>query len=647
MVKTIRSVDTSFDHLKPVVPAALSDGLLPISSFDPFLVVCAPIIDVPGYVTMPGDLFSAAVNGQTFIETKVEYKGEDSPYVELHIPKDRIDDLEDGIHALSYISQQRPIGERISSGKTLIYLDRSPAGGRYLPRIVFEERIELDGLSLRGLLDLPDAALVGIIPDYAGIDPRDTIHVFMKRRGTNEELAATTISALTDGRPMEVRFDRSILEKINAAGRVDFYYHVVDAASIKSTSSATTPINLSILDSPEQLPPPMVEGADDGLLTDADIRPSLQVRIPALIPQAHAGDTIQLFVGDRAFMPFEIDEDDLDNGPLKTVSLDYATVVSFADGMTDQPFTQQFHYVHRRFGVESTSEAVVHQFDTTLPGGWDPLPATPENEALGLPVLRGATGPVDNVISFEDSTKPASAFIPAPTHVSRAGNGIDEGDRISVELDGTVVAEHVVMDEPYPIIVTIPAKALREHTGLVKMAYEVTRLLSTEPHVAKAKSPSQDVRIHSADALPGAGAALSPSTFIKAREREEEQGYAIRFPDFINGYTQLRIFEYVNMKDGDEITITYNAFDKYDGGKYVPEASGELKHRVTAADLVPKREADPFTGDAIYIDIDFPIEPAKRLNHGHFEYSHVVTNAVGSGASSLKEVIVVLRLPQG
>jgi hypothetical protein len=645
-VRAIRAPELAFrDHI-PSVPHALEDGLIPVEFLDPSLTIHAPLVTAEGYLTIAGDIFVAVLDGTPITDSTVTYKKGDKPYVELHIAKTHIDTIADGAHEISYRVEPLGFGQSIEMGTTKIYLDRTPAGGRRLGRMKFDRELEIDGISLSTLLALPSAVLSGEIPDYDGIDPRDTIRLFMKHLADGVEVEAGTADVVTDGTPINALFDRATLETIPTAGSVDFYYRIVNAAGLTSDASAITTLNLSITGSPEVLGEPVVLGMDDGLLTDADVRPRLVVHIPPLTPQAFAGDTVQLNIGGIRFAPIDITMDDLVDAPLKAIEIDYATLQDLARTSGSNTFSASVSYIHRRAGVVSHSAVSNNRFDLTLPGGWDPKPETEANEALAAPILRGATGSTDNVINFSDSTMPATVIISNPASGTGA-EGFAKGDTISVALDDQLVGDSYVHNEDaYPISIAIPSSDLNAHAGTPDLSYTVKRKLSTTPHVVTAKSPAQRVRIDSSAALPGGGKPLKTAVFLSARERESEFGsYLLIAGAFVEGFTTLRLFQYVNMSIGDQIAVTYTGFDMFDGGTEVPGANGLLRHEVSAADLAPKVDPDPITGDAVYVDLLFPIEAARRLEHGHFEFSHRITNSAGEAASEAGDVLVSVRFP--
>jgi hypothetical protein len=644
-LREVTRKEIPIDSLKASIPAALADGRIPVSALDPHLLVRAPTIDIPGLITAPGDLFEADLNGKALTDTTTPYGESGEKFVDLKIAKSHFDELEDGVHAISYRVSIRPFGDTVISGKTRLVLDRKPPGGRYLPRIVFDEALELEGVSLATLLSLPDGKLTGILPDYADIDPLDMIHAFVRLRGSATEVPAGVVSASTDGQPMSISFGRDVLEKLESPGRVDFYYYIIDALGVRSDPSTPTALRLSILNSPEILPAPILTGAEDGLITDTDARPELVVQIPPMTPAARAGDTVQLFLGPKSFQPVEIEADDVGDSEPTMLSIDYSSMRELAEMELSAPFELEAHYIHRRDGIASRSERETYAFDLTLPGGWDPQPQTPENEALAIPVLRGRTGSIDNVIDFNDSLFPATVHIAAPSSARNARHDLAVDDVIVVQIGNVPVgAPFTVVSDTDPISVEIPVIDLQANAGTGLLSYTVARSLSTKPHTSMAISPLQVVRIDSIDALPGGGNPLASAIFLMAREREKEHGtYGLFSTDFVDGVTPLRVYGYTNMNEGDQITITYEGFDRIDGGDPVHAADGELAYRVAKGDLNPKPTPDPETGDLVYVDIDFPDGPAKTVAYGRLAYVISVSNAAGSGASPNTSVAISTR----
>jgi hypothetical protein len=117
--------------LKPVLPAALDDGLVPIAALDPHLVVHAPIDPAVDAFIRPDDLFEVVIDGLAVKGTGVAYlhPQDKASFITFRIPKAFIDLLTDGIHALSYRITIMPTRETLESASVPLHLHRTPAGG--------------------------------------------------------------------------------------------------------------------------------------------------------------------------------------------------------------------------------------------------------------------------------------------------------------------------------------------------------------------------------------------------------------------------------------------------------------------------------------------------------------------------------------
>ncbi|MGN6482595.1 hypothetical protein [Luteibacter sp.] len=229
--------------LKPTIPAALADGTLTPESMRPHLLVHAPIISVDGYHTMPGDFFEALIDGILIPASRATYSGE-GDFVEIRIPQVDFLTRSAGRHELTYLAIQQPFGSIAISEPTTYLIDRTPPGGRGLPRIMFAEADERDGLALEDIKARPSMGLRGKIADYAGIDPRDTIQLFSKFDGSDTEFAAGTIEVGQKAWITEVYFGHDNFTNIDAPGRISFYYYVVDVSGNKSHVSPETTLRV-------------------------------------------------------------------------------------------------------------------------------------------------------------------------------------------------------------------------------------------------------------------------------------------------------------------------------------------------------------------------------------------------------------------
>lgn len=234
---------TYASEAKPIIPAASADGLITPDSWRPHLIVHAPVhIGGPGNGNFPGDIFEAFIDGVLVPESRAIYNDE-TEYLEIKIPADCFAIRKEGVHTLAYMAYPLGFGEIAVSQEVTFRIDRNPPGGRCLPRIIFDEKIERDGLPMAKLSN-PSFQLRGTIPDYADVDVRDTIHLFVKSRNSELELAAGSIRDGGTAAPIAALFDRDALKQAGP-GRIDLYYYVTDASGDRS--KASPPMTLDII----------------------------------------------------------------------------------------------------------------------------------------------------------------------------------------------------------------------------------------------------------------------------------------------------------------------------------------------------------------------------------------------------------------
>lgn len=120
--------ESLIDVLNPIVPAALKDGVVPVTALGPHLVVRVPLNDTVMSFIRPGDTFQAIVDALLVNGTQVAYphpEGEAS-YIQFEIPKPFLDLLSDGDHTLSYRLTIQPTGETVDSRTIVLKLQREP-----------------------------------------------------------------------------------------------------------------------------------------------------------------------------------------------------------------------------------------------------------------------------------------------------------------------------------------------------------------------------------------------------------------------------------------------------------------------------------------------------------------------------------------
>jgi hypothetical protein len=629
---------------KPEIPEAFSDGSVPNEALANGLLIRAPIIRSPVHVTQPGNEFEIVLDGAVVPGTATTYKEGPEKYVKLTLPPAIGTGLEAGFHDIAYRDTPRPIGDVVRSEAVQILVDRTPPGARRLPRIEFSESIQRDGLSLLTLAALPGEQLEGLIPGYEGLHATDVLHLCMKGRdGSEIRVGSTPLSEQDE--PTVVVFPKEKLMQLTRDGVVDFYYYAEDRANNVSMASLTTPISVLFRDAPSVLPPAIVATSSEGLIMECDVKPALSIDIPKLVPPSRSGDTIVLTVDDEAIFSLRLGEDHDGSTNTAQFFIPYGEVWGYVMSQASDTVLMGIAYRHYRGGVRSDAKPVRFTVDLRVPGGRDPNPETPEHENLPLPILRGARGVQDDVISFDEVEFDATVIIGDNQKGDGFASPFVVDDIITVSLDGIDVGEPKRLGSAdLPVTVTVPSIDLRTNAGSRALSYAARRKLATDNAVSVAWSPSKSVRIDSVAGLPGGGGPLPSAIFVAAAHREEWSGfYAIYLRDIQEDHTALRVYGYINMAAGDLIEVDYVGFDAFDGGAEVESASGTLSYNVKESDLVPRDDGFERKSELPFADIPFSTQIVRRLAFGRFELNYTVRNKIGEVVTKCRAVLVSAR----
>ncbi|QWT21713.1 hypothetical protein KPL74_06820 [Bacillus sp. NP157] len=237
--------------LIPIIPDAFSDLVVPNTLMTEGLLVHAPIItdqDGQNY-TDPGFDFDLYYGEQRIPNGHAVYSDTTHKYVPIIIPAEFIDGLDEGVvHSIRYMVSARPFGDMVFSEDAHFRIDRTPAGGRLLSRIMFPQRFHAEGVCLDTLFSLPGGALEGVIADYRDLDPLDIVSVRMRLQGQANEIPVCEFAAGEDRTPMTIHLTRSDFEKLGEDGPVDIYYRVRDKAGNLSEESVTATLEQSFVD---------------------------------------------------------------------------------------------------------------------------------------------------------------------------------------------------------------------------------------------------------------------------------------------------------------------------------------------------------------------------------------------------------------
>ncbi|SDF57114.1 hypothetical protein SAMN04515659_1258 [Dyella sp. 333MFSha] len=587
--------------------------------------------------------------------------------IELYVSKEFMDALPEG--AVSLIPLRIKVNtvlgiDYLYKGTDVIF-DKQPPGGDLPPAIDFDEDIDNNGLTLAKLLGELGGVLEGTIPSYEFQEEGDTINLFMKLRSDGIQIDAGTVVTTSKSSGTKVTYDRTVLEKVDGAGIVDFYYAATDDVGNQHGPAPGTPVNMLIKDAPETVPAPLVprfDPEDDKLITDPDARPAMVIQIPRYTPTPKEGDYFIVSVGDQSVVTSPLKASDIGNDPLLELGFPYTLLFpSTGDGTPPAPiFTADVRYQVMRSGLSSPSEIKPVDFDLSLPGNPDPNPdplPNPEpglpdnpNENLQRPTLRGESG-ADNDLPADDAEKDATGIVPWLDLSATPVAAFKEGDVIQLYIDakdgGAVGAARTVTGDDVTkaadLKITVERADLQSHSGAHQFYYGATRILESGEEVT-AFSPSQAINIKTAGELPGGGT-LYAATFVKAAGR---RAYGINIDDARNG-TPVRIrLDQTNVGEGD--TIAWEFVGTPDVGTPGAPTSDSGSHIITKNDLVerddsslPKPPAKSITEKRAFVDIMLAPGVLLPVNFGHGYFDYTIENQAGEVDAVQDNVLMDVR----
>ncbi|MGN6094162.1 MAG: hypothetical protein ACTHOL_17575, partial [Luteibacter jiangsuensis] len=466
--------------------------------------------------------------------------------------------------------------EVVDDGVTPDRLSMDPHGNEYLPAIVAPYFMMRDGDRIDAFID-GQAVSVGVDVGY-----------------------------LESGIAKEIRFPRDLLESLGASadpdGKHGFAIAVRDRAGNWSGLSHEQRLLLRLKETIDDLQPPRVPAATDGLVTESDARASLANATGVLveIPGHDAikeGDTAIWWWNDTEFPPVSVDASGVGADPLMTLVAPYEQVYDdwfLVAGGTDRNVVAETGYrIERRgrpLGEPAPARPLVNLFG---PGGRDPDPSTPEHELLLPPSVQPAGGGPVNVIPADAVGEDATAIIPGMVADNPPVPAFRPGDSVQFFWNGTPVdAPFVVTTAGSDVTRTVPAAVLRAHSpGTWNVHYVATRKLALPPFENAARSPAQAVEVMDVADIPGGGDPLREAKWL-----EGPTGTGV--PDQIDyekavsdGGTPLRIYAYGNIEAGDTLHMVFQGYrTTTPGTDPIPESRYELDYEVLPGDLTPKQD---------------------------------------------------------
>lgn len=506
-----------------------------------------------------------------------------------------------------------------------------PPDGAHLGPLAFvDASILTTGLNSAKLTEMGDV-LRAFVPSYKGSTDGDLIRPQVELLNVNTTVLAAPVRVPIGGTggDIQVEFTRANLEEVGDGVAV-FRYLVEDLAGNTSLLSNAVRVTLSVNSTSIVLDPPIVPVFDrDGIIDEATARPGVDVEIPG-----NAG----LKTGDILYLSWGTQK--LDGVPIIAVGATpiMTLTVPYGDILKEGTGTIQVTYLVYRAGEEigAPENPTEVKVNVDQPGGKDPDPDTPENEALAAPTVHEAgwvTGHEENIITLENSDKDAHFIVQWYNTLTPQGEAFIEGDVLEFFYNGESFQTYTVkksdVNSKANIDVVLPATRIKQSGSGTFAAYYLASRTVADGISNSARSPDQSVTVESAGDLPGGGEPLDLAIFA-----DENLNTAV----LDKGGAKVTVPMYKNMKLGDTVSIQFTANWRFSGLGPDIERAAYNEDKEVRQGYVEDREV------VFYI----PSEKIAYLYQtalGHLTYT--AKNEHGSVTSPTKNIICDTRSQNG
>ncbi|WP_296246583.1 hypothetical protein [Pseudomonas sp. UBA4194] len=509
-------------------------------------------------------------------------------------------DLAHGIYNVTY--EVKDPGGNVVAGTPQIKLriDRVAPGGTRMPTLVFAPEVIAQGITRDKLVPNAsgDPVLKVTLPDYFGMEDFDEVKPHYRATSGGAELiiagAQKIVPAGGAGTDLELEIPLAGLQAMNDGVRW-FGYTLTDlAGNISSGRADEVELAVVISDAPVDADlalPDIALFSDDGLISEADARTPVRVRIPQ-IPKALGGDEVIFYLGTSSTSRLRIDTADLAKPFVLEFDLPYDFVANGGGTGSPQRYTDEGYYeIYRGVTHMASSGANPVAVDITVAPGPDPNPGTPENELLRVLTVVADSGATD-IIDSTDLEKDAKVIIPffADTATPPGDNDyLRERDVITVYWNGVALADRYTIaagDELAKLDLQVTATSAEMKAGRPGMRpvhYTVTRAVSTTPPVNNvALAFAKDVQVISMDLLPGGPGGLPAAEFTERTPASNSLNKA----QLEDGTPFRVLLDYANVAVGDKIKLTLQGYYGMTGsGTPTPNTTLVLDYDLTEDDM--------------------------------------------------------------
>ncbi|MFJ4145349.1 hypothetical protein [Pseudomonas sp. NPDC089734] len=520
------------DLKAPDVAAAFHDedtpGLLPISELNNPVIVDLEVWEG----ARPGYTYKLFWNGEEIEPSK--------PILDTHRPGDPltleipVNLLTEGTHTLQYQTLNPESQIRNESNIFNLVIDRTAPGEPELSAILFPPEVQ-NGLTAAELAQLGGKLDVQIA-GYTGMAKHDRVQTYW---GANPGPEATVTEDDMGLDRVAITFTRAFLDSQGDTEQL-VKYKVFDRAGNPSIDSNPMPILLKLQDIPVNFPAPIIDPALGTLIDHAEAQAGVQVDIPKY-PGASPFDMIRLFWGqDNPMVPVALPPGNENEDIVLSLRIPYETLNKNPVGTV-----QVFYEVTRQLDLAGTSLNSVIDVYLTLP-----IPSP-----LDTLIVQGTSvespDTTDNFIDEEDYELNALGVVKWNTDFAISDNlNLFWGEQQKPQWYQIKASDIAAARD---LLIPIDNAIMKaQGTGAeIPVHYTVTRAGNPNP----VKCPVQLVTVRSKEELPGGADGLDGPPF-----KLNDVGFIA--PILNPNGADLIIAPYINIAEGQKMTLTFKGFDK-------------------------------------------------------------------------------------
>ncbi|RMQ41697.1 hypothetical protein ALQ04_00505 [Pseudomonas cichorii] len=449
----------------------------------------------------------------------------------LEIP---VDLLTEGTHKLQYQTQNPESLLKNESNPFTVVIDRTAPGEPELSAILFPPEVQ-NGLTAAELAQLGGKLDVQVA-GYTGMAKHDVVKTYWGTTPGPEAIVTEDDMGLDR---VAITFTRNFLESLGDTEQL-VKYTVFDRAGNPSIDSNPVPITLKLQDIPANFPAPIIDPAVGGLIDHAEAQAGVQVDIPQY-PGASPLDMIRLFWGqNNPLVPVALPPGNENEDIVLSLRIPFETLNKNPVGTV-----QVFYEVTRQVDLAGTSLNSTVDVFLTLPI------TTPLDTFIVQGTSVESPDTTDNFIDEEDYELNALGVVKWNTGFAISDNlNLFWGDQQKpqwYQIRATDIA--AARDLLIPI-----DNAIMKNQGTgaeIPVHYTVTRAGNPNP----VKCPVQLVTVRSKEELPGGADGLDGPPF-----KLNEVGFIA--PILNPNGADMYIAPYINIAEGQKITLTFKGFDK-------------------------------------------------------------------------------------